>query len=163
MQRTLVRTVGALALALCAACPAGAAQRSMLGSFRFDHPDFVHALPQARHGLVLQVSSADALTWNIALNNARNVQQAFGPGSVRVVVVAFGPGLRMLLKDSPVAAQIQAEDSAGIEFDACHKTMEAMAHKLGHMPELLPQAVVVPAGLVRIMQLEKAGFAYAKP
>jgi intracellular sulfur oxidation DsrE/DsrF family protein len=41
--------------------------------------------------------------------------------------------------------------------------MEGMARKLGHMPELVPAAVVVPAGVVRLMQLEKAGFAYLRP
>ena len=41
--------------------------------------------------------------------------------------------------------------------------MEAMARKLGHMPKLEPTAMIVPGGLVRIMQLEKAGFDYIKP
>ena len=48
-------------------------------------------------------------------------------------------------------------------LDACHNTMEGMAKKLGHLPELVPQAVIVPAGVVRIMQLEHAGFEYLKP
>jgi hypothetical protein len=42
-------------------------------------------------------------------------------------------------------------------------TSPEMAKKLGHMPELVPSAVIVPGGVVRIMQLEKAGFAYIRP
>ncbi|OIQ92664.1 DsrE/DsrF-like family protein [mine drainage metagenome] len=163
MKTSLLRRL-ALTAALVGACGAAhAAQRSMLGHFDFDHPAFIHELPFASRALVLQVSSDDPQTWQLALNNAQNVLQYFGDDKVRVVVVAFGPGLRMLLKDSPVAARIAAQDGEGIEFDACHNTMEGMARKLGHMPELVPAAVVVPAGVVRLMQLEKAGFAYLRP
>ena len=163
MNTTLWRRMALSAALFGAFGTAHAAQRSMLGHFDFDHPEFVHQLPFASRALVLQVSSDDPQTWQLALNNAQNVLQYFGDDKVRVVVVAFGPGLRMLLKDSPVAARIAAQDGEGIEFDACHNTMEGMARKLGHMPELVPAAVVVPAGVVRLMQLEKAGFAYLRP
>ena len=163
MNTTLWRRVALAAALLGAAGAAQAAQRSMLENFNFDHPRFVHQLPFARHALVMQVSSDDPQSWQLALNNAQNVLQYFGEDKVRVVIVAFGPGLRMLLKDSPVAARIAAQDGEGVEFDACHNTMEGMARKLGHLPELVPAAVVVPAGVVRLMQLEKAGFAYLRP
>ena len=52
---------------------------------------------------------------------------------------------------------------SGIEFDACHNTMQAMAKKLGHMPAINPAATVVPAGVVRIGELEQKGFSYIKP
>ena len=67
------------------------------------------------------------------------------------------------LKNSPVAERLAAQNAEGIEFDACHVTMEGMAKKLGHMPVLAPRAVIVPGGVVRLMQLEKNGFAYVKP
>ncbi|WP_439097810.1 DsrE family protein, partial [Acidithiobacillus thiooxidans] len=80
-----------------------------------------------------------------------------------IVVVAFGPGLKMLVANSPVAKTIAAMNAEGVEFDACHNTMLAMAKKLGHLPKLVPSAVIVPAGIVRIMQLESHGFDYVKP
>ncbi len=129
----------------------------------FNHPTFAHELPFAKHEVVIQVSSGGPEYWNLVLNNAQNLLDYFGQPNIRVVVVAFGPGLRMLLKNSPVAARLQSENSEGVEFDACHNTMKAMARKIGHMPVLAPQAVVVPAGVVRIMQLQKAGFAYIRP
>jgi intracellular sulfur oxidation DsrE/DsrF family protein len=163
MRTSLWRRLALAAALFSTAVAAHAAQRSMLEHFDFDHPSFVHALPFAGHELVLQVSTDDPQTWQLALNNAQNVLQYFGDDKVRIVVVAFGPGLRMLLQGSPVAARIASQDGEGIEFDACHNTMEGMARKLGHMPALVPAAVVVPSGLVRVMQLEKAGFAYVRP
>ncbi|MGC8806707.1 MAG: DsrE family protein [Thiomonas sp.] len=153
----------ALLLGLLGSGLAQAANPSMLGDFNFDKPTFIHDLPFVEHKVVLQVSENNLERWQLVLNNAQNLLDYFGQEKVRVVIVAYGPGLLMLLKDSPVAQRISSENAEGVEFDACHNTMEGMAKKLGHLPVLVPSAVVVPAGVVRIMQLEKAGFAYIKP
>ena len=155
----------ALAFALLGAglAQAQAANPSMLNDFKFDAPTFIHKLPFAEAQVVMQVDGDNTATWNLALNNAQNLLNYFGQEKLRIVIVAFGPGLKMLLKDSVVAKRIASQNSEGVEFDACHNTMEAMAKKSGHLPVLVPDAVVVPAGVVRIMQLEKAGFAYIKP
>ena len=39
------------------------------------------------------VSDGDAARWNMALNNARNVQQELGADQVQVEIVAYGPGI----------------------------------------------------------------------
>ena len=155
----------ALAFALAGAgfTSAQAANPSMLHDFKFDTPTYIHKLPFAKYNVVLQVSENDPERWELVLNNAQNILNALGQQNARVVVVAYGPGLRMLLKNSPVAKRISSQNDEGIEFDACHNTMEGMAKKLGHMPAIVPQAVIVPAGVLRIMQLEHAGFNYLKP
>ena len=154
-----------LSLTLVLGCTglAQAANPSMLKDFNFDKPAFIHDLPFAQYKVVMQVSQDDPALLNLALNNAQNLLDYFGQEKVRIVIVAYGPGLPMLLKNSTVAQRIASLDIEGVEFDACHTTMEGMAKKLGHMPQLVPQAVVVPAGVARIMQLEKAEFAYIKP
>jgi len=53
-----------------------------------------------RYKIVLQVSDADPAKWNLALNNARNVQEDLGKDNVEVEIVAYGPGLGMLKGDS---------------------------------------------------------------
>lgn len=136
---------------------------SMLKTFKFDHPTFVHKLPFAKQHVVMQVSQGNPHRWNLTLNNAQNMEQYFGNDQVQIVVVAYGPGLKMLLAGSPVASRIKSLNAGGVEFDACHNTMEHMAKKLGHLPKLVPQAVIVPGGVIRIMQLEHAGFDYIKP
>ena len=151
------------ALLVGSATHAYADNPSMMKDFNFEKPAFIHDLPFAKYKLVLQVSSDDQQLWALTLNNAQNVLDNLGQGNVRIVVVAYGPGLLMLLKNSPVAERLAAQNAEGIEFDACHVTMEGMAKKLGHMPVLAPSAVIVPGGVVRLMQLEKNGFAYVKP
>lgn len=154
-----------LAVACLAFAFSGVAQAnpSMLENFDFNHPTFEHKHDFANRHVVIQVSEGNPARWHLVLNNAQNVLDAFGADKVQVVVVAYGPGLKMLLANSPDAKRIASMDAEGIEFDACHNTMEAMARKIGHMPKLVSQAVIVPGGIVRIMQLESHGFDYIKP
>ncbi|WP_101538927.1 DsrE family protein [Acidithiobacillus marinus] len=136
---------------------------SMLHDFHFNHPTFIHNLPFAEHHVVIQISQDNPARWNLALNNAQNLLNYFGQEKVQVVVVAFGPGIKVYLPNSPVASRIAAINAEGVEFDVCHNSMEAFKKKTGHLPKLDPSVVIVPAGIVRIMQLEHAGFAYVKP
>lgn len=119
--------------------------------------------PFAKYHYVIQVSQDNPARWTLAMNNAQNLLNYYGPSEVQVVIVAFGPGLKMLFKNSRVAERVQSEAMEGVKFDACHNTMKNMARKLGHMPVINSSARVVPAGVVRIGQLEGKGFAYIKP
>lgn len=118
------------------------------------------------HKLVIQLSSADPATVQLALNNAQNVFNYFlnHNEKVKVEIVAFGPGLSILRKStSHVKDQIQdiSEQTLGaVRFSACHNTMKAVEAKIGHPVHLVPQAVVVPGGVIRIMHLEKEGYQY---
>jgi hypothetical protein len=47
-----------------------------------------------RNKVVIQVSDADPGKWNLALNNARNLQADLGVANVDIEVVAYGPGIR---------------------------------------------------------------------
>jgi intracellular sulfur oxidation DsrE/DsrF family protein len=160
-----VRTVAALALAasLLASAPAKAENWNLYKHWNFSKIAFIHDLPFAQKKIVLQVSEADPARWNLALNNASNLLQYWGQGKVRIVIVTYGPGLKMLFAKTPVSIRIQSLDAEGVEFDACHQTMLKFKRKTGHLPALVPQAAVVPAGVVRLMQLEEAGFDYVKP
>jgi intracellular sulfur oxidation DsrE/DsrF family protein len=85
-----------------------------------------------------------------------------------VDVVTFGPGLHMLRADtSPVQDRIKAlKDLAfpsKIQFSACNNTKEGMEKKEGHAIEILPDAIIVPSGVVRLMELQGKGWSYLRP
>jgi len=148
----MVRFTSAIALA---ATLAGAA---------FAQPaQATEAHPFATAHYVIQVSEADPARWTLAMNNAMNLQQHYGPDKVDVVIVAYGPGLGLLLKNAKSAKRVQSLAADGVEFDACHNTMKGMARKLGHMPAMNSAAKVVPGGVVRIGDLEQKGYSYIKP
>ncbi len=153
----------ALAAGLGLAAPAHAAHWELQKNWNYDKVAFIHDLPFAQKQIVLQVSQDDPALWNLALNNASNLLSYWGQGKVRIVVVTYGPGLKMLFPQSPVAKRLESLDAEGVEFDACHQTMLGIQRKTGKLPKLVPQAAVVPGGIIRLMQLQEDHFDYVKP
>ena len=122
------------------------------------------------HRIAIHVDQNDAAVMNLALNNATNVIQYYREKGevVDVDVVTYGPGLHMLRADtSPVQDRIKAlKDLAfpsKIQFSACNNTKEGMEKKEGHAIEILPEAVIVPSGVVRLMELQGKGWSYLRP
>src|SRR5262249_15297734 len=105
---------------------------------------------------------------NLALNNASNVVEYYkGKGEpVAIEIVAYGPGLHMLRSDtSPVKDRIapMALEHANLKFIACGNTQANQSKAEGKQVSLISEATVVPAGVVRLMELQKLGYAYIRP
>ncbi len=125
------------------------------------------AAAPAAHRLALHVDQNDATIMNIALGNAGNAAALFGERgeSLAIELVAYGPGLTMLRADtSPVKERLAElhEKLPQMVFSACHNTMEAMKRAEGKEIILLPQARIVPAGVVRLIELQEQGWSYIK-
>ena len=114
----------------------------------------------AKNKVVFQVSDGDPQKWNLALNNARNLQDDLGSDAVDLEIVAYGPGIGMLKGDSPVAARIAAAVKGGVKIVACENTMKAQ--KLAPA-DMLPTIGYVPAGVVELMKKQQDGYAYIRP
>jgi uncharacterized protein len=120
------------------------------------------------HRLILQVNTNDAAAMNLALNNATNVAQYYEKVGepVKIEVVTFGPGLNMLRDDtSPVKARIEtmALSTPEVSFKACGITRENMRKAEDKDIPIIPQAEIVPSGVVRVMQREEEGWSCVKP
>jgi uncharacterized protein len=110
--------------------------------------------------LVIQVSDGEPAKWNLALNNAKNVQDELGAGKVDIEVVAYGPGLNMLKLDAATNSRVSSLSEAGIQFVACENTMRNM--KLGK-DDIHPAAAFANSGVVAIMTRQSQGWAYVRP
>jgi uncharacterized protein len=122
------------------------------------------------HRLAIQVDQNDPAIMNLALNNATNVIEYYRAKGVDVDVdiVTYGPGLHMLRADtSPVQDRIKSLKDAAfpskIQFSACNNTKEGMEKKEGHPIKVLAEAVIVPSGVVRLMELQEKGWSYVRP
>jgi len=107
-----------------------------------------------------QVSDSDQAKWNLALNNARNIQTDLGAANVDVEIVAYGPGIGMLKMDSPVGGRIDEATTAGVKVIACENTMKGQ--KLTRA-DMLNGISYVPAGVVELMSRQQQGWAYIRP
>lgn len=119
-----------------------------------------------KHKVVIQVSMGDEASQTIALNNAVNVQKSFGPGEVDVEIVAYGPGLSLLVdgKKNKNAKRVESLAMSDITFSACGNTIKKVTAKnKGKAPVMVKGVKVVPAGVIRIMELQDKGYAYIRP
>lgn len=126
------------------------------------------AAANVRHRIVFHVDRNEPATMNLLLNNVANVTTYYsGVGEpVDVEVVAYGPGLHMLREDtSPVKERLTSIKASipEVTFSACGVTMKGMEKAEGHPIALVPQARIVPAGVVRLTQLHEEGWTYIKP
>lgn len=115
------------------------------------------------HNMVVQVTEDNEKSWNLAMNNAVNVQKELGIDNINIEVVTYGPGLKMLVKDSAVANRVKDLSLQNITFSACGNTMKKMEKDTGKPVELTEGSRVVPAGIVRIIDLQEAGWSYIRP
>ena len=113
--------------------------------------------------IVLQISDPNPFKQTLVLNVASNIIKHYGQDSVKVEIVAFGPGLRLLFAENANKGRIAALAGSGVTFSACENTTRNMGKILGHPPVLNSKAVSVSAGVVRIIDLVKKGYTLVKP
>ena len=118
------------------------------------------ATSSKRKGIVIQVSDNDPAKWNLALNNAKNLQDDVGAANVEIEIVAYGPGIGMLKLESPTGSRIADAAKAGVRISACENTMRAQ--KLTK-DDMLAGISYVPAGVTEIMKKQHEGWAYLRP
>lgn len=136
--------LGALLLAGALALPVQAAEK----------------LNAAPHKMVIQVSDNDPAKWNLALNNARNIQKDLGKENVALEIIVFGPGIGMLKAESEVGNRVTEAAESGIAVSACQNTMRNQ--KL-NKEDMLTSIGYVSAGVVAIMLKQEQGYTYLRP
>ena len=118
--------------------------------------------------VALHVDDNDAAKMNLTLNNVQNIVADMKKAGRKfdIQVVTYGPGLHMFRDDtSPVKARIQEISLANpnVTFAACANTQTNMSKAEKKEIPLIPEAKVVPSGVVHLVELQEKGFAYVKP
>lgn len=126
------------------------------------------SVAEGAHKLVLQISDNDPQKMNTVLNVAANVSQLYSERGeeVDIKIVAFNQGLHMLRSDtSPVLKRITgfSKSMINVKFHACGNTKAAMEKKSGKDVPILEFAKVVPAGAVKIIELNEQGYTVIRP
>ena len=120
------------------------------------------------HKLVIQVSRDEAEWFKLALANAINYRNYYDSKheQFQVEIVAYGPGITMLREDkSSVKDRIEEAKKAipGLVLSMCGNAKAAAERREGHEVVPLAGVQVVPAGIVRVAELQEQGYAYARP
>ena len=119
---------------------------------------------QRTHKIVIHVDSKDATTQKIVLKNVTNLVKSYGEDHIKVEVVAYGPGLSLLMEGKANADTVRVMAQKDyIRFSACNNTIQKIIRETGTAPDLIDGVVVVPSGAARIVDLEEDGYIYLKP
>jgi uncharacterized protein len=122
----------------------------------------------ATHKVAIQVNQNEKGVMDLALNNAKNVIDFYAAKgeTVAVEIVTYGPGLHMLRTDtSPVKDRISVMslENPNLTFAACGNTQANQSKAENKPVTLINEAKVTPSGVVRLMELQKEGYAYIRP
>lgn len=120
------------------------------------------------HKIVLHVDEADAARQNLVLNNASNINKYYQDKGeeVEIEIVAYGPGLTMLVPGkSPVGDRVKSiqQNYENVSFRACSNTLAKMSAKAGKQVKLVPEAVMVPSGVIHLVERQEEGWSYIRP
>lgn len=132
-----------------------------LFGFTFALPAFAQQKkPAAKQRVLFQVSDNDPVKWNLALNNARNVQAELGKENVQIEIVAYGPGLEMLKAESKVSDRLAGALDENVGLIACENTM---TNTKVTKADMYSGIAYVKAGVTHIMKRQREGWAYIRP
>ncbi|WP_071672834.1 DsrE family protein [Nioella nitratireducens] len=120
------------------------------------------------HHVAIHVDQNDPQVMNMALNNAVNVSTYYAAqgDTVEIELVAYGPGLNMLIPGrSPVADRIETMTLGmdNLAFSACGNTHRRMSEAAGEEVPLFDGVSITPSGVVRLIELQEDGYAYIRP
>ena len=116
----------------------------------------------AEKHIVLQITDPSRQT--LVLNVANNLIKHYGQDKIAIEIVAFGPGLKLLFENNEISSpRVNGLAANGVIFSACANTIAAIERKSGSKPNIHKDAGVVPAGVVRIIELIDQGYTLIKP
>lgn len=120
-----------------------------------------------KHRIVYQLADAsvDYAKWVVGNNIRQHVAGVGGWQNVDAVeLVVFGPALKLFVKDSIDPALKRALDALqehGMVFGACGNTMKNFSITAEQLPA--KSTILSQGGVVRIMELQEAGYSYLRP
>jgi intracellular sulfur oxidation DsrE/DsrF family protein len=148
----IMRTIGALLAAMVVATASVRAQQAPLQD-----------KPFAEHKIVLQLSDGDTKKQALTLSVANNLLKFYDPDKVAIEVVAFGPGIDLLLSSSDNRKAVESLIAQGVRFDVCLNTVDTIERETGKRPEIIAAATPVQVGVAQILFLTENGYTLVRP
>jgi intracellular sulfur oxidation DsrE/DsrF family protein len=115
------------------------------------------------HKLVIQMNKRDAEIQGEVLSNIVNTSKFFGIDNVEIELVAYGPGIYFLTKESKFRKRIESLMLQDVTFTACGDTINTLKRTKGIELDLIDDVVVVRNGVPRMMLLQEQGYSYLSP
>ena len=114
--------------------------------------------------ILLQLSDQDPAKQEAVLDVANNLIKHYGsPDLVDIEIVAFGPGMRLLLAGNTREVRISSLVESGVRFIGCMNTVDTMERKNGKRPELNEHTIPVQTGVAYVVEKVRQGYVLVRP
>lgn len=112
--------------------------------------------------LIFSIPTSETKEVNRIISTVNNVMKFYGVENTEVVIVAYGQGLKSLLKkgDANIRTRIEALMTYDVEFIACGNTMKTLHIE---KKDLLDDIGFATAGIVEIIERQLQGYNYTQP
>ena len=112
--------------------------------------------------VVLQISDDSLSKQTLVLNVADNLKSAYGD-KIDLEIVAFGPGLKMMLKGRENSKRLTSLSKNNVRLSACRNTGMKMAKMLDKEIQIEQGVDYVDGGAGRIVELVEQGYVLIRP
>ena len=111
---------------------------------------------------VFHIDMDNTPIFELTLANITNFLKNVGAENADVALVANGFAVKLFVKNAGVKFKERLEELAkqGVKFYVCNNALNA--HNV-NKEDLFEFCEVVPAGITKIVELQKDGYAYIKP
>lgn len=109
---------------------------------------------------VLHIDAGEESRFQVVARNCKNYMKALPDEKFELVVIANGDAVTLFTGHDELRELAEPLMASGVRFKICANALAA--HEIDPV-NLWPGCLVVPAGLVEIVKLQGAGYAYIKP
>ena len=115
---------------------------------------------QTKHRVVVDLFTGGPEAMKSTLGNVANLKKALAGQPLEVEIVAYGPGIDLVLaKNKLFADRLKKLNADGVEFATCANTMRTHHISKG---QLFPFVKVVPAGVAEVVLKQEEGWSYLR-
>ncbi len=131
----------------------------LFGKYNFKEPKPSFDNPRK---IIMKLNSKDIHYANHLLGTIYNILKEYPDGALKVVVIAYGPGMRVIKKDydKKTLSRIKSLMEYDVEFIGCINTMQTMGWK---KKDFIDDINFVQAGIVEVIERQAHGFIDATP
>ena len=117
-----------------------------------------------KHKMVLQLNDPNWKHAMFVLGNAKNIYKGVGAKNIDLELVVFGPALKNFTNKNikpQLKARLESLQLDGLKFGVCGNTMKRFKITLNQLPQSSNH--LKQGGIVRVMEAQEEGYAYARP
>jgi len=123
--------------------------------------NYADVKPESSLNVVIHVSHSRKRIYEAAINYARHIRNRYGDNA-NIAIVANGPGIGFLNSKNTYVSKIKGLLKTGVTFSACNATIEKLKAEKKPIP-IINGVEIVPAGILKVIELQQQGYLYLQP